>query len=186
MTLPQGAAHPKLLGALLFKLGDLLGLPVRECGTRSLILANPPAIYRSLSGPPGPKSQKSLKKVCRGRRPRGTQESEKSLEKVPNRHFQTFQTFSGLFQDFSGPRGRRPRETFFFRLFGGISGPEGPRDSCSSREGTGSLIPSSMLASQVAWYQMGTGPQGRQQHEGPKKGNCPRSEISSMSLAMDH
>ena len=45
-------------------------------------VANPPASYRSLSGPPGPKSPKSLKKVSRGLRPRGPRKSGKSLEKV--------------------------------------------------------------------------------------------------------
>ena len=83
-------------------------------------VANPPASYRSLSGPPGLKSPKSLKRVSRGLWPRGPQKSGKSLEKVPNRHFrdffQTFRTFSRLFPDCLGPRGRRPRETFF-RLF---------------------------------------------------------------------
>ena len=102
-------------------------LPWRNVFKQPLI-ANPPTSYRSLSGPPGPKSPKSLKKVSRGLRPRGPKKSGKSLEKVPNRHFrdffQTFRTFSRLFPDFWGPRGRRPRETFF-RLFGDF-GPGGP------------------------------------------------------------
>ena len=34
-------------------------------------IANPPASYRSLSGPPGPTSQKSLKKVSQGLRLQG-------------------------------------------------------------------------------------------------------------------
>ena len=65
---------------------------------------------------------------------------KKTLEKVPNRHFrdffQTFGTFSRPFPDFWGPRGRRPRETFF-RLFGDF-GPGGPERllQCSSREGS--------------------------------------------------
>ena len=84
--------------------------------------ASPPASHRSLSGPPGPKSPKSQKKVSWGLRPRGPKKSGKSLEKVPNRHFrdffQTFRTYSRLFPDFSGPRGRRPRETSFQSFWG--------------------------------------------------------------------
>ena len=95
---------------------------------RSDRFANPPTSYRSLSGPPGPKSPKSLKKVSRGKRPRGPKKSGKSLEKVRKVWKKSrkclFGTFSRLFPDFWGPRGRRPRETFF-RLFGDF-GPGGP------------------------------------------------------------
>ena len=74
----------------------------------SFRLASPPASYRSLSGPPGPKSPKSLQKVSRGQR------VPKSLEKVSKC---LFGTLSRLSPDFLGPRGWRPRETFF-RHFG--------------------------------------------------------------------
>ena len=79
-------------------------------------LANSPASYWSLSGPPGPKSKKM---------------SDKNLEKKDlfRDFFQTFRTFSTLFQTFWDPE---RRETFF-RFFFFISG---PRDSCSSREGS--------------------------------------------------
>ena len=91
-------------------------------------VANPPTSYRSLSGPPGPKSPQSLKKVSRGRRPWGPQKSGKSLEKVPNRHFRDF------FQTFQDPgAGGSGR---LFSDFLGVSGPEGPRDSYSSSEGS--------------------------------------------------
>ena len=88
--------------------------------SRDFRFGNPLAIYRGLSGPPGPKRRKSLKKVPR--------ESGKSLEKVFSGRFrdffQTLETFSRLFADSRGPRGWRPQETFF-RLFRGF-GPGGP------------------------------------------------------------
>ena len=48
------------------------------------------------------------------------QEVWKSPEKSFRDFFQTFRTFSRLFPDFLGPRGRRPRQTFsdFFWDFG--------------------------------------------------------------------
>ena len=95
---------------------------------------NPPASYRS-----GPKSQKSLKKVSRGppapaspkvwkmsgKVSKKSEKSGKSLENVCSGLCRE----SRLFPDFWGPRG------LFSDSFG-ISGPEGPRDSCSSREGS--------------------------------------------------
>ena len=68
------------------------------------------AIYRGLSGPPGPETPKK---------------SEKSLKKVPPRVWKKsrkrpFRTFARLFPDsrdffqtLGGPWGRRPRQTFF-------------------------------------------------------------------------
>ena len=112
-------------------------------GFPRLRVANPPASYRSLSGPPGPKSgpgvPKSLEKVSKQSEKSGKSLenvcSGKSLEKVPSRHFRdffrTFRTVSRLFPDFLGPGPGRLFSDFF-----GISGPEGPRDSCSSREGS--------------------------------------------------
>ena len=99
--------------------------------------ANPPASYRSLSGPPGPKPPKSLKKVSRGLWPRGPQKSGKSLEKVRK---SLEKVCSGLFRDFFPDffQSRRFRETFSDFL--GISGREGPRDSCSSSEGSQFLV----------------------------------------------
>ena len=76
---------------------------------------------KSLPGPPAPGSQKVWKK------------SRKSPEQTLSR---LFPDFSGLFRDFfqtfwdpgAGGPGR------LFSDFLGISGPEGARDSCSSRE----------------------------------------------------
>ena len=102
----------------------------------SCCVANPPASCRCLSRPPGPKSPKSLKKSLPGAPAAGSpkvwkksRKSPKSLAKVSKMSVRDFfETFSRLFWD-------RP----FFRLFSdflGISGPEGPRDSCSSSEGS--------------------------------------------------
>ena len=59
----------------------------------------------------------------------------KSLEKVSKKSrtdiFEICSRLFGLFPDFWGLRGRR-----LFSDFLGISGPEGPRDSCGSREGS--------------------------------------------------
>ena len=92
-------------------------------------VANAPAPYRGLSGPSGPKCRKSLENVSRGLRPRNPEKSPKSLGNSPKRLFRhTLWRLSGLFPrlfgDFSGSRGRRPRETFS-RLFRHL-GPEGP------------------------------------------------------------
>ena len=80
--------------------------------------------------------QKVCKKVSWGLRPRGPKKSGKSLEKVRKVWKKSrkclFGTFSRLFPDFLGPRG--PGR--LFSDFLGISGPEGPRDSCSSSEGS--------------------------------------------------
>ena len=85
----------------------------------------PPASYRSLSGPSGPELPKKSEKKSPGASGPG---APKSLEKV--RKVWSSGTFSRLF----GTPGPEARETFF-RLFG-ISCPEGPRGSCSSREGS--------------------------------------------------
>ena len=101
--------------------------------------ANPPASYRSLSGPPGPKSQKSLKKVSRGLRPWGPKRSVKSLEKVRQVWKKSRKCLFGTFvETFWGPGAGGPGRPFFRLL--GISGPEGPRESCSSREGSQCLL----------------------------------------------
>ena len=59
--------------------------------------------------------------------------------------FQTLETFSRLFPDSRGIRGRRPRDTFF-RLFWGF-GPKGPRDPC--KWSTGPQIYSTLSALEV-------------------------------------
>ena len=95
-------------------------------------IGNQPAPYRGLSGPPGPKSQKSLKNVSRGLRPRDPKKSQKSLGDSPGSPRRVsgkclesvFGLSPGLFGDFLGSRGRRPRETFL-RLFWDL-GPGGP------------------------------------------------------------
>ena len=102
-------------------------------------LANPPASYRSLSGPPGPRFKKSLRKVSRGLRPRApktlekvsknsekvpkvwkkSRTSPKSLEKVSKMSVRDFfEPFSmgpeapgDFFQTLLGFRARRARET---------------------------------------------------------------------------
>ena len=72
---------------------------------------------KSLPGPPAPGSQKVWKK--------SQKRSRKDI-------FETFSRLFGLFGDFF--------QTFWapgtFSDFFGIPGPEGPRDSCSSREGS--------------------------------------------------
>ena len=92
----------------------------------SVRVASPPASYRSLSGP---KSPKSLKKVSRSP---GAPGVPKSLEKVSKKSEKSGKSLenvcAGLFRDFFQTFGAGD---LFFRLFG-ISGPEGPRDSCSS------------------------------------------------------
>ena len=103
----------------------------------TLHLETPLAIYRALSGPPGPKPRKNLKKVSRGLRPQAPprvwkesgksqekvrKKSGKSLAKVSRKNF-----FPDFFQTLGGPR---PREVFCC-LFGGVSVPEGPRDPCT-------------------------------------------------------
>ena len=77
--------------------------------------ANPPASYRSLSGPPGTKSQKSLKRVSRGTRPRGPKKSRKSPEQTFSRLFPDFRDFFETFSRLLWPRGRRPHETLAFQ-----------------------------------------------------------------------
>ena len=72
----------------------------------------------------GPGTPKSLKKV--------SGMSPESLRKVSG---ECFWSVPGLFGDFLGSWGRRPRETFFRDSFG-ISGPEGPRDLCKGRAGS--------------------------------------------------
>ena len=74
------------------------------------------------------KSRKCLENVSRGLRPRNPEKSSKSLRNSPTRLFQHFpetlrrppRLFPRVFGDFSGFRGRRPRETFsrLFRHFG--------------------------------------------------------------------
>ena len=97
------------------------------------LLGSPLAIYRGLSGPPGP-SPKGLKKVSRGLRPQSprecgkslekSQESGESLEELPQRLFPEFSILSG------GPGAGGFLRLFqtFFRLFQFF--PEGPRDPC--------------------------------------------------------
>ena len=72
-------------------------------------LANLPASYRSLSGPPGPKSQKGLKKVSSAP---GPQKVWKKSRKSP-RSLGNSRKCLGLFPDFLGRRG--PGE--FFQTF---------------------------------------------------------------------
>ena len=96
-------------------------------------IGNQPAPYRGLLGPPGPKCRKSLENVSQGLRPRDPKKSQKksrgqsgkspeSLRKVSG---ECFWSVPGLFGDFLGSRGLRPRETFsrLFRHFG----PGGPK-----------------------------------------------------------
>ena len=75
-------------------------LAIFPANVRNFLVANPPASYRSLSGPPGPKAQKSLKIVSRGRSP-GV---PKSLEKVSKKSEKSGKSLgsvcSGLFRDF--------------------------------------------------------------------------------------
>ena len=65
---------------------------------------------KSLPGPPAPGPPESLEKVSKKSRESVWKKSRKGPEK----------TFSRLFPDSRGPRGRRPLETFFrhFRGFG--------------------------------------------------------------------
>ena len=86
-------------------------------------------------GPSGPEIPKKSEKSLPGPPALGSQKVWKKSRKVPNRHcrdfFQTFRTFSRLFR---APGPEAPKD--LFPDFLGISGPEGPRDSCSSREGS--------------------------------------------------
>ena len=79
-------------------------------------VANPPASYRSLSGPLGPKSQKNLKKVSRG----GLAKSLEKVLKMSVRYL--FETFPRLF---GTPGPEAPGDFFFFRFFWDF-GPGGP------------------------------------------------------------
>ena len=88
--------------------------------------ANPPTSYRSLSGPPGPKSPKSLKKSLPGPPALGSQKVWKKSRKSPEQTFsRLFGLFRDFFQTFGDPRAGGPG-----RLFSDL------RDSCSSREGS--------------------------------------------------
>ena len=101
----------------------LIKLRLEKLRCRRFLIGKPLAIYRGLSGPPGPKPQKvwkksdppSLEKVSKK-----SGESGKSLEKVPKDFFETFSRLSGgsgaggpreTFSDFVGFRARRARET---------------------------------------------------------------------------
>ena len=89
---------------------------------------NPLTIYRGLSGPPGPKTPKKSENSLLGPPAPGLwKKSGRSLSGPFRDFLQTLQTFSRLFPDSRGVRGRRPRETFL-RLFGGLApgGPERP------------------------------------------------------------
>ena len=89
-------------------------------------------------------SQKSLKRVSRGLWPgapksleKVSKKSEKSGKSLENVCSGLFETFSRLF---GTPRPEAAGDSS--QTFLGISGPEGPRDSCSSREGSELKSPS--------------------------------------------
>ena len=98
-------------------------------------------------GPSGPEIPKKSEKKSPGAYGTGV---PKSLEKVSKKSrtdiFETFSRLVGLFRDFfqtfsrlfGTPAPEAPGD--FFQTFWGISGPEGPRDSCSSSEGSQSMF----------------------------------------------
>ena len=86
----------------------------------NLRFANPPASYRSLSGPPGPKFKKVWTPKSQEKVSKKFEKSGKSLENACSRLFRAFfQTFwdtraggaGRLFQTFLGFRARRAQET---------------------------------------------------------------------------
>ena len=104
-------------------IGDLICEPSRE-------------LQESL-GPSGPEIPKKSEKSLPGPEAPGPQKVWKKSRKSPE------QTFSRLFPDFSDFFKTLSRLFGAGRLFSdsfGISGPEGPRDSCSSREGSQDLM----------------------------------------------
>ena len=92
----------------------------------------PPAPYRSLPGPSGPKSPKSLRKSLPGPEPRGPKSVQNSLERVSGVSKQLFwvsDSFETVLDTFWTLR------TLFRRLFG-ISGPKGPGESYTGQAGS--------------------------------------------------
>ena len=98
--------HPSRIHPLLRKtlcnselqtwLANITSRDIQNPGFGSSRLVNPPASYRSLSGPPGPKSQKRSGKSLPGPPATG---SPKSLEKVSKKsRTDIFETFSRLFR----------------------------------------------------------------------------------------
>ena len=105
-------------------------------------IGNQPAPYRGLPGPPCPKCRKVSKVSPRTLPAPGPQkvskksrgQSGKSPESLRKVFGECFWSALGLFGDFLGSPGLRPRETFS-RLFG-ISGPEGPKYLCKGHAGS--------------------------------------------------
>ena len=107
---------------------------------RTLILTcNPPACYKSLSGPLGPKCPGSVLGVSLGPFGPRAPECPKSVPRVSRECQKGVRTLRGHSRDtvgtlfgYSGARGQKgPRDT----------GPQGPRDSCSRPAGLQILTP---------------------------------------------
>ena len=93
--------------------------------------------------------------------------SEKSLPGPKKSRKSPEQTFSRLFPDFSGFFETFPDFSDFFETFSrlfGTPGPEGTRDSCSSREGSQILAPSRTL---LRDYRCDTTNRARQANDSP-------------------
>ena len=92
-------------------------------------IGSPLAIYRGLSGPPGPKPRKSSPGASGPGTPR---ESGKSLEKVwrvwKKSRKGSERRFRDFFQTLGGPGAGGPGR--LFSDFFGVSGPQGARDAC--------------------------------------------------------
>ena len=125
------------------------------CKVPFLLFAIPPACYRSLSGPSGPKCPRECPRkwgvfegVSDGGVPGALRAPEcpKSVLRVspecPGHLFDTPRTLSGHCLDTPEPGARRapgtPRRTP--PIFGDTSGPKGPRDSCSRPAGSQSSV----------------------------------------------
>ena len=119
-------------------------------------IANPPVSYRSLSGPPGPKSEKNLKKSPRAGGPRAPKRLEKVSKKSRTDILETFSRLSDLFETFS-------------RLFG-APGPEAPGDSFQTVWGFRARTARETPVARWRVHNVGTKNESK-----PGLGGCPRN-----------